>query len=151
MTRSDTAVDIIDELRRRIPKDEFTFAFTRSSGPGGQNVNKVSTRVTLWFDLDGSTALSDEQKRRIRGGLGGRITKDGRLRVVSMRHRTQMMNRRAVIGRFYELLAGALDRPKTRRPTGVPAGIKRKRLRQKRMRGELKELRRDRSVDRADD
>lgn len=151
VTRSDIAGSAVDALRRRIPEDELTFTFTRSAGPGGQNVNKVSTRVTLLFDLNGSGDLNDEQKRRIRAKLRGRITKDGRLRVVSMRHRTQLGNRRAAIERFYELLAGALDRPKVRRPTRVPARARLQRLREKRMHGGLKKLRSARSTDPFDD
>jgi ribosome-associated protein len=132
---------MIEALRRRIPEDAFTFNFARSSGPGGQNVNKVSTRVTLLFDLKGTTALSEEQKRRIRTKLRGRISKEGFLRVVSMRHRTQRANRKAATDRFYEVLAEVLSRPKPRRATGIPARVRRERLRQKRLRGELKKLR----------
>ena len=128
-------------LRRRIDESQLTFTFSRSGGPGGQNLNKVNTRATLLFDLAGSSVFDRGEKQRIRARLGGRITKDGRIRVVSMRHRTQLANRRAATERFYELLAAALSRPKPRRPTAVPARSRRERLKDKRKQGERKRLR----------
>ena len=83
-----------------IPEDELRFAASRSGGPGGQNVNKVSSRVTLTFDLKASTTLSDEHKRKIRETIGGRINKDGVLRIVSQRTRSQELNRSDAIERF---------------------------------------------------
>ena len=137
-------------LSSSIPEGQLRFTYARSAGPGGQNVNKVNTRVTLWFDLAACTTLSEEQKRRVRTRLHGRINKDGRLHVVSYRHRTQLDNRRAATARFYELLAAALQRPKVRKPTRVPARARRRRLEEKRRRGERKALRSDRSIDRCD-
>ena len=137
----------IDALKRRIPIGQLSFRFARSRGPGGQNVNKVSTRVTLRFDLAGSYALSESEKRRIRTRMPGRVTKDGYLRVVSMRHRSQGANRHAVINRFYELLAQALSRPKPRKPTRVPPAARRRRLSDKRLRSRRKRQRLARSVD----
>src|SRR3954454_22965189 len=87
-----------------IPEEEVTFTTSRSGGPGGQNVNKLETRVTLRFDLAGSTVLSEEQKARLRERLATRITKDGVLHVTSQRHRTQGANREAAVERFAELL-----------------------------------------------
>lgn len=81
-----------------IPDGELTFVADRSSGPGGQNVNKVNTRVTLLFDVEGSTVLSAQQRMLLRQRLSGRIGKTGILRVVSQRHRTQLANRAAVRG-----------------------------------------------------
>ena len=150
VTPSDTVQEGVGALRRRIPEDHLTFTFARSGGPGGQNVNKTSTRVTLWFDLVGSHILSHEEKRRIRAGLGGRINKNGHLRVVSMRHRTQLENRRAATERFYQLIAEALRRRKIRKPTNVPAGTRRQRLKAKRIHSEVKRLRSGRSIDRGD-
>jgi len=123
---------LVDALRCRIPIDHLLFTFTRSAGPGGQHVNKVSTRVTLRFDLDGSGALSESERRTIRAKLAGRVSKSGQLRVVSMRHRTQRANRRAAVDRFYELLAYALTRQKPRRPTKVPRAARERRLSDKR-------------------
>lgn len=136
-----TECNRVEALRARIPEARLRFTFARSGGPGGQNVNKVASRVTLWFDLDNEPELSESQKARIRGKMGGRVNAHGQLFVVSMRHRTQAANRRAATERFYELLAGALDRPKPRKRTADPARTKRHRLDEKRKQGERKQLR----------
>jgi ribosome-associated protein len=127
--------------RPSIGADELRFAYSRSSGPGGQYVNRVETRVTLLFDVAESPSLTDEQKRRVRRRLATRINKAGILRVVSQRHRTREANRRAAIERFEELLAEALRSPRPRRKTRVPAGAKRRRVESKRRRGEVKRSR----------
>ena len=126
----------------RIPERELTFTTSRSSGPGGQNVNKVESRVTLWFDLESSAALSDEQRERIRAKLPGRINADGVLRVSSQRHRTQAANRRAATERFAELLRTALERKRKRIPTRKSRAADTKRLEEKRRRKQRKEGRR---------
>ena len=138
---------LVELLRAKIPVDEFEFSFARSRGPGGQNVNKVNTRVTLRFDFAGSTALTALEKRTIRAKLAGRVTRDGHLRVVSMRHRTQRANRVAATTRFYELLAETLARPKPRRPTKIPRAAREKRLADKRVRGRRKQMRSARSIE----
>ena len=127
--------------RPSIDTDELRFTYSRSSGPGGQHVNRVETRVTLLFDVVGSPSLTGEQKRRVRRRLATRINKEGVLRVVSQRHRTREANRRAAIERFEELLAEALRRPRPRRKTRVPEGTKRRRMESKRRRGEIKRSR----------
>ena len=138
-------------LHRRIGEERLTFTFTRSGGPGGQNVNKVNTRVTLWFDLAASSVLTDDEKRMIRARLGGRITNDGRLHIVSMRHRTQLANRKAAVERFYELLAEAL-RPRTiRKATQVPRRSRERRLQEKKSTGERKRFRAGRSTERSEE
>ena len=131
----------------RVTEDELRFTYSRSSGPGGQNVNRVETRVTLLFDVFGSPSLSEEQKRRIASHLATRINKEGILRVISQRHRTREANRRAVTERFEELLTGALRIQRHRRKTRVPRSARRRRLEGKRQRGELKRLRRPGSRD----
>jgi len=142
---------VIRVLRGRIGEERLTFSFTRSGGPGGQNVNKVNTRVTLSFDLHASTDLTEEEKGRIVARLGGRVTRDGRLRIVSMRHRTQLANRKAAVERFYELLAAAL-RPRTiRKATKVPRRAHERRLREKQAAAKRKRLRGKRSIGRLDD
>ncbi len=130
------------ELRRRIGEDALSFQFTTSGGPGGQNVNKVNTRAVLSFDLAGTDALSPEERRRILARLGGRVTRDGMLRVSSMRFRTQRANRSAAVDRFFELLAQSLHRPKTRVPTRVSRASVARRLTAKRQASEKKSLRR---------
>jgi ribosome-associated protein len=121
-----------------IPDGELSFTFSRSGGPGGQNVNKLNTRVTLLFDVAGSPSLSKAQKERILERLSTRISRGGVMRVVSQKHRTQKMNRDAAVERFAELLRGALAQRRRRRKTGVPAASRRRRLEDKRRRSRLK-------------
>ncbi len=124
-----------------ISKDELVCKFSRSSGPGGQNVNKVSTRVTLLFDVQGCGALSGWQKRRILERLKTRANRDGVIRVISQRHRTQNANRLAAQERLVELLKGALEKKPVRKKTKMPYGARQRRLEEKKQRGELKKLR----------
>ena len=125
-----------------IPGDELDFKTSRSSGPGGQNVNKVETRVTLLFDLESSTSLADEQKALLRERLASRISKEGVLRVTSQKHRTQKANREAAVERFHQLVADALSERAPRRRTRTPRAAKRRRLEAKRRRSDLKRRRR---------
>ena len=124
-----------------IPLRELSFTFSRSSKPGGQNVNKVNTRVTLLFDVVCSPSLSAEAKKRIRHHLSGRINKQGVLRVVSYRHRTQATNRAAAVKRFAALLSEALQEAKPRKKTRQPRSAKEGRLAAKKHRSRLKQLR----------
>ena len=98
---------ITDDLS--IDEDELQFEFARSSGPGGQNVNKVETKVRLLFDLQSSRSLNPDQRSRIEERLSTRITKAGVLHISSQRHRTREANRKATIERFVDLLANALE------------------------------------------
>ena len=125
-----------------IPEDELRFTASRSGGPGGQQVNKQSTRVTLWFDVANSESLSAAQKRRVFEGLATRINKRGILRVVSQKTRSQALNRIAAMERFAGLVRTALKPSKRRKPTRIPASVMERRLEEKRRRGRLK---RDRS------
>jgi len=125
-----------------IPEAELRFATARSSGPGGQNVNKVESKVTLAFDVAASPSLSDEQRQRIADRLGSRLTRRGVLRVTSQRHRSQAANRKAAVERFAELMADALSEDPERRPTRVPKVARRRRLEAKRRRGKVKSERR---------
>jgi ribosome-associated protein len=127
--------------RVAIPEDELVFTASRSGGPGGQHVNKVSSRVTLRFDLDASPSLTAEQKRRVRRRLATRVSRDGVLRVVCGRHRSQIANRREATERFAELVRQALRRARRRRKTTVPTASKRRRLEAKRRRATLKRSR----------
>ena len=121
-----------------IADGELTFTASRSGGPGGQNVNKVATRVTLMFDLARSPCLSSEQKARIRERLATRISRDGVLRVVAQRHRTQAANRRATVERFVELLRRALAEEAPRRPTRPSRAARERRVEEKKRRGRRK-------------
>jgi ribosome-associated protein len=132
-------IEINENLR--IPDGEIEYAFSPSSKPGGQNVNKVSTRVTLIFDVEGSPSLSEEDRRRIRKRLENRIGKDGRLRVVSQRHRSQHANREAAREDFAGLLREALKPRRRRKKTAVPREAHEERLREKKRRAVLKQSR----------
>lgn len=126
-----------------IPETELTFSASRSGGPGGQHVNKTSSRIELRFDLDGSPSFTDEQKGRIRAKLGTRVSKDGVLRIVAATSRSQFANREIALERFREVMERALRRPKARVETRVSTTQKRKRIDAKKARGRLK---RDRSA-----
>jgi ribosome-associated protein len=121
-----------------IPENEIAFTASRSGGPGGQNVNKVSTKVTLWFDVRGSASLSDEQKEKIIAKLGARINKDGVLQIASQRTRSRQLNRADALERFADLLRRALAPRRSRIKTRVPAAAKERRLDEKRKRGMTK-------------
>ncbi len=125
----------------RIVDSELQFEASRSSGPGGQNVNKLNTRMTLVFDLEGSPSLTQAQKRRLRRRLANRLTKEGLLRLSSQKHRTQLGNRKEVEQRFVKLLSQAL-RPRRRRiKTHVPKSARRRRRQDKEFRSRIKKLR----------
>ena len=124
-----------------IREDSLVFKFSRSSGPGGQNVNKVNTRVTVFFDVVGSESFLQEQKKQILERLATRADKDGVIRVVSQKHRTQKANRTAAVERFVELLRGALEKKAVRKKTIVPEKARRKRLEEKKRRSMLKQQR----------
>jgi ribosome-associated protein len=126
-----------------IPEEELTFATSRSGGPGGQNVNKLETRVTLRFDLAGSQSLTPEQKERLRERLATRLTRAGVLHVSAQKHRTQAANRDAALERFAELLREGLREEAPRKKTRLPAAARRRRLEEKKRRSEKK---RERSV-----
>ncbi len=119
----------------------LVFRFSRSGGPGGQNVNKVNTRVTLFFDLVNCPDLTEAQKNRIGKRLSNRINREGVLRVASQRYRTQAANKRATIERLAELLREALERRRVRKKTKVPYRAVQRRLEEKRQRSRLKQQR----------
>ncbi|MDH3814172.1 MAG: alternative ribosome rescue aminoacyl-tRNA hydrolase ArfB [Acidobacteriota bacterium] len=124
-----------------IDEDDLRFEFARSSGPGGQNVNKVETKVRLLFDIRDSRSLNPEQRSRIEERLSTRITKVGVLHVSSQRHRTREANRRATIERFVELLAEALEDEEPRVRTRVSKTQRKRRLEAKRRRSQKKAMR----------
>ena len=139
-----SAVDnvIIINSQLRLPPSEVQYRTTRSSGPGGQHVNKTETQVELLFDVAHSPSLSDDQRQRLLSKLKNMIDSEGVLHLTAQSERSQLRNREIVTARFQEVLAAALRVPKKRRPTKPSAASKAKRIESKKRRGQIKQLRR---------
>ena len=131
------------EIRDRIPLSEIQYSASRSGGPGGQNVNKVSTKVELRFHVKNSSYLKEDEKERILEVLKKRINYEGELIIFSQSERSQLMNRKKAEEKFFRLLASALTRKPVRKATGPTSASKAKRLENKKKRGEIKRLRKD--------
>jgi ribosome-associated protein len=127
----------------QIDERDLHIDFIRASGPGGQNVNKVATAVQLRFDVN-AASLPDEIKTRLIQLAGNRITGEGVLLIEARRFRTQEQNREDAIRRFVELVRKSLVKPKSRRKTKPTQASKEERLKEKKRRGEIKKLRRER-------
>jgi ribosome-associated protein len=121
---------------------ELSFKAVRSSGAGGQNVNKVSSKVVLSFDLKNSQALTDEEKLLVETKLSSRLTTDAVLILNCDEDRSQFRNKGIVTKRFLELIKNALLVPKERKPTRIPKSVIRKRIRDKKTISEIKKTRR---------
>jgi len=124
-----------------ICKQSIVFRFSRSGGAGGQNVNKVNTRATAFFDVAGCDSFSIDQKKQILKKLATRANKNGVIRVTSQRHRTQKANRKAATERLAELLGQALKKKTVRKKSSVPYTARQNRLEQKKQRSLLKQQR----------
>jgi ribosome-associated protein len=131
-----------------IPLSELRFRFARSSGPGGQHVNRSATRVELSFDVASSPSLTEAQRERVLKALAPYIDSEGVLHLVSQTFRSQLRNREEVVERFRTLMHKAMRVPKRRRPTRPSRAVQERRLASKRRRSEIK---RQRGPVRADD
>ena len=124
-----------------IPESELKFKYARSSGPGGQNVNKLSTKVWVFFNINECENLTEHQKKTIAKKLATRIDKGGNIRVVCQRHRSQSANKQAAVLRLGELLTEALKKAKPRKKTKPTAASKERRLKAKKIISQIKNQR----------
>jgi ribosome-associated protein len=131
----------IDVFSGRDFSKEFILSASRSSGPGGQNVNKVSTKVELRFDVQNSIILTEEEKDILLLRLPKKINAEGFLIIVSQSERTQLKNKEKTIEKFYTILHKILTPVKKRKPTKPNAAAKEKRLEEKKLKSEKKERR----------
>jgi ribosome-associated protein len=122
-------------------KDEIQIRFIRASGPGGQNVNKVSTAAQLHFDVANSPSLPDDVRQRLIQLAGHKMTEDGVLVITARKYRTQEQNRQEAIDRLAALVRQAMQKPKKRRKTKATLASKKRRLEAKRRRSLKKRLR----------
>jgi ribosome-associated protein len=124
-----------------IPEDEIEFQFSRSSGKGGQNVNKVETKVEIHWNINNSKAFSKEEKEKIKEALASRINQEGDLIIRSEEERSQLKNRRIALEKLNEMIREALKPEEERIPTKLSKAIKEKRLKEKKLISEKKKLR----------
>jgi ribosome-associated protein len=124
-----------------IDESELSESFVRASGPGGQNVNKVSSAVQLRFDARGSPSLPNDVAVRLMRLAGSRLTREGVIVITAQAHRDQTRNRDEARERLFALIRQAAVRPKPRRATKVPKAEKRKRLEGKKRRSDIKKMR----------
>jgi ribosome-associated protein len=133
--------DLVISPRLVIPGDELAMTFARSGGPGGQNVNKVASKVELRWNVRASTALRDDDRAWLLGRLSSRLTADGTLIVTSTATRDQLKNRDDAAGKLALIVRAALERPKLRHATRPTRASRRRRVADKRHRGEIKRSR----------
>ena len=135
-----------EEIKSRILPGEVKFSTSRSGGPGGQNVNKVNTKVELRFNVMKSLFLSDIEKDKILISLKKRINSEGELFITSQSERTQLLNKKKAEEKFFKLLASALTEKKKRKSTKPTRASKEERLDAKKKRSSTKKLRRDAGI-----
>ncbi len=117
---------------------EFIFKTTRSSGPGGQNVNKVSSKVELYFDINASQLLNDWQKTRLWEKQANKISQEGLLKIVCQVDRSQLRNKELVVEKFYDILKKAFHITKARKATKPSKSAVNERIKEKKVRSQVK-------------
>lgn len=128
-------------MNKEIIITEFKFKAVRSSGAGGQNVNKVSSKVVLTFDLENSIGLDEEEKTRLKEKLTTKLTQDSILILTCDEDRSQLKNKEIVTKRFFKIIIEGLKVPKPRKETKVPRAVKEKRLLTKKTTSQVKQNR----------
>jgi len=134
-------IKLSPEEQNFIPEDEIEFQFSRSSGKGGQNVNKVETKVEIRFNIDRSKAFSEEEKEKIKEALASRINQEGDLIIRSEEERSQLQNKKIAVEKLNAIIGEVLKPKEERIPTKVPQASKAERLKEKKLISEKKKLR----------
>jgi len=145
MSERPTHLDISEAIR--IPLSEFRFSYVRSSGPGGQNVNKVNSQVQLSWNLNRNESLPEDVMARLREAERGRLTRTGILRMDCQRYRDREQNRLDCLERIRQMVLKVIQPPKQRRKTRIPKGVVERRLRTKQRRSGVKVSRRPPRLD----
>ena len=135
-------MDIYQKIREKAFDGEFEFQMSRSSGPGGQNVNKVNSKVTLVFNIRGSVVLSEEEKSELLVKLANKLDSEGNLQIQSQEKRSQLQNKEIAIAKFYEVISKAFQKRKIRKASKPSKSAVEQRLKEKKVQSEKKRIRR---------
>ncbi|MDO6436881.1 alternative ribosome rescue aminoacyl-tRNA hydrolase ArfB [Cyclobacterium sp. 1_MG-2023] len=130
-----------DKIKNEVFHSEFNFQTSRSSGPGGQNVNKVNSRVTLFFNVPNSQSLTEAEKELLMGKFPNKMDKEGSLHFDAQSSRSQLENKKTAVKKFNEFLEKAFEKKKKRKATRPSKAAKERRLKAKRVRSEKKAMR----------